>query len=412
MYLQPAFVDGGKTLFRAGIYIGWVGYLNLGDEAIYDLCRNRYPAVSWSLFDTLAYTAKPGRFLHRSTRDFNHFVAQLLEEIATQRRLRSYARKATHRLIRLMGSEIGLCGGGTFINRNDEALRMYMQLRRRTGRPVPTFGTGVAFSDFWKEREFDWMDRRKEWVAALEELPVVGVRGPLSKAQLDDAGARNVVVCADPAVLFHASYVTKSERERRDGPLRVGINAGDCSGRLFGRQEGVQDALVSAARWLRNEGHQVEIIPVWINDVEACVDVARRADLDRSVVTPVCYSPSAFLSRVENLDLFVSLKLHAGILAAAANVPFVSLEYRPKCRDFASTLEWEDSLIRTDQLGKGALIDRISALIPQLDKKRTDLCERMCCLMNRFENYCRTIKPLLLEPGSECALADQLPDTR
>ena len=88
-----------------------------------------------------------------------------------------------------------------------------------------------------------------------------------------------------------------------------------------------------------------------------------------------------------------------------------SLEYRPKCRDFASTLEWEDSLIRTDQLGKGALIDRISALIPQLDKKRTDLCERMCCL-NRFENYCRTIKPLLLEPGSECALADQLPDTR
>lgn len=80
------------------------------------------------------------------------------------------------------------------------------------------------------------------------------------------------------------------------------------------------------------------------------------------------------------------LKLHAGILAAAANVPFVSLEYRPKCRDFAASLDWEDSLIRTDQLGKDALIDRISALIPQLDKKRSDLCVRMCLLMNRFES--------------------------
>ena len=383
-------------MLRAGIYIGWVGYLNLGDEALYSLCRSRYPSISWSLFDTIAYTAKPTQFLHRSTRDFNHFAAQLSEEILTQRRLRSYTRKATHRLIRRMGSEVGLLGGGTFINLDDKALRMYMQLRRRTGRPVPTFGTGVASSDFWKKHDLDWPDRRKEWVAALEELPVVGVRGPLSKAQLDDAGARNVVVCGDPAVAFHASYVTKSKHERGDGPLRVGINAGDCSGDLFGRQEDVQDALVSAARWLRKAGHQVEIIPVWVKDVEACLDVARRAQLDRSVVTPVCYSPHAFLGRVEKLDLLVSLKLHAGILAAAANVPFVSLEYRPKCRDFAASLGWEEFLIRTDQLGKDALIDRIAALIPQLGKRSTDLCGKMCCLMNSFENYCRTIEPLLL----------------
>jgi len=117
---------------------------------------------------------------------------------------------------------------------------------------------------------------KKGRVAALEELPIVGVRGPLSKAQLDDAGARNVVVCADPAVLFHTSYPTPSEREHRDGPLRVGVNAGDCSGKLFGRQEDVQEALASVVRWLRNAGHQVEIIPVWINDLEACIDVARQ----------------------------------------------------------------------------------------------------------------------------------------
>jgi polysaccharide pyruvyl transferase WcaK-like protein len=168
-------------------------------------------------------------------------------------------------------------------------------------------------------------------VAALAELSVVGVRGPLSKAQRDDAGARKVVVCADPAVALHASYATRSKPERDDRPLRVGINRGDCQGRLFGQQEHLQDALASAARWLRKSARHVEIIPVWVNDVEACNDVARRAELDRSQVTAVCYSEAAFLSRVEKLDLLVSLKAHAGVLAAAANVVFVSLEYRPKC---------------------------------------------------------------------------------
>jgi polysaccharide pyruvyl transferase WcaK-like protein len=247
-------------------------------------------------------------------------------------------------------------------------------------------------------------------VAALEELPVVGVRGPLSKAQLDEAGARNVVVCADPAVALHASYVTQSKRERDGRPLRVGINAGDCQGRLFGQQEHLQEALASAARWLRNAGHHVEIIPVWIKDVEACNDVARRAQLDRSQVSSVCYSQAAFLSRVEKLDLLVSLKLHAGILAAAANVPFVSLEYRPKCRDFASSLGWEEFLIRTDKLDNGTLIERIAALISQLDEKRADLCRRMCGLMNTFENYCRTIEPLLLEPELDLRFASRPPD--
>jgi hypothetical protein len=397
-------------LFHAGIYLGWVGYLNLGDEVLYDLCRARYPSISWSLFDTLDYTARPSQFLHRGTRDFHHVIAQLAEEMVARRRLRSYARKAIHELVRRMGTEVGMCGGGTLINRNEAALRAYTQLRRRIGRPVPTFGTGVAFSDFWKGREKGWTDRRKEWVAALAELPVVGVRGPLSKAQLDDAGAHNVVVCADPAVALHASYATRSKRERDGRPLRVGLNAGDCQGRLFGHQEAVQDSLASAARWLRKSGHHVEIIPVWVKDVEACNDVARRAQLDRSLVSPVCYSQAAFLSLLERLDLLVSLKLHAGILAAAANVPFVSLEYRPKCRDFASSLGWEGFLIRTDQLDKGGLIERISALISQLDGQRTDLCRRMCRLMNTFENYCRTIEPLLLEPVLDLWFVSHPPD--
>ena len=51
-------------MFHAGVYIGWVGYLNLGDEILYDLCQARYRSISWSVFDTLDYTARPSRLMN------------------------------------------------------------------------------------------------------------------------------------------------------------------------------------------------------------------------------------------------------------------------------------------------------------------------------------------------------------
>jgi len=95
--------------------------------------------------------------------------------------------------------------------------------------------------------------------------------------------------------------------------------------------------------------------------------------------------------------LMVCLKLHAGILAAAANVPFVGLEYQPKCRDFAASIGWEDFVIRTDALQPSTLIDRVANLIEQLESQRKYLCERMCVLMDSFESYCQEIEPLLCQ---------------
>jgi len=391
------YLEWRVRLYRTGVYIGWVGFLNLGDEAMYEVCCERFPSIHWALFETIAYSLKPGQFLRRGSRDFRHIFRHVTDELTTNRRLRSVVTKAVHSVARWSGGEVGLCGGGTFINRNADALNAYNLVRKRTGRLVPNFGNGVAHPEFWKGREAGWIDRRKDWVTTLEELPIVGVRGPISKALLDDAGARNVVVCGDPAVALHAPYAAKMLSERHPSPLRVGINAGDCVERLWGRAEDVQAALADLALWLTQSGHAVEIIPVWPKDVEACVDVARRAQLDQSVVSPVCWSREAFMTRVEQLDLMVSLKLHAGILAAAANVPFVSLEYQPKCRDFAASLGWEEFVIRTDELQPHRLIDRVSFLIERLERQRRYLCQQMCVLMHTFENYCRDVEPLLLQ---------------
>lgn len=386
-------------MFRAGIYIGWVGFLNLGDEAMYQLCRKRYPSIRWTLSSTLAYSPRTGQFARRGNGALRQILESVWEELHDQRRLRALATQTLHRLARRSGGEVGICGGGTYLNRSAEALRTYTEIRKRTGSPVPTFGTGVVHPEFWLSRETGWIDLRKEWVDVLAELPVAGVRGPLSKALLDEAGARNVVICGDPAVAFHAAYANQNVAVRRARPLRVGLNPGTCSGHLWGREEDVLESLAGLARWLRRAGHQIEIIPVWPKDVASSVDVARRAELNKSAITPICCSHEAFLSRMENLDLMVSMKLHAGILAAAANVPFVSLEYRPKCRDFGASLGWEEFLIRTDRLQQDSLIERVLLLMGQLEAKKRELCQKMCRLMNTFDDYCCKIEPLLLDSG-------------
>ena len=54
----------------------------------------------------------------------------------------------------------------------------------------------------------------------------------------------------------------------------------------------------------------------------------------------------------------------------------------PKRRDFAASLGCEEFLIRTDQLQHDRLIERVSALMDQLDAKRRKVCQKVCRLMS------------------------------
>lgn len=379
-------------MLRGGIYIGWVGFLNLGDEAMYELCRRRFRNAHWSRLQEITYAPNPGKFIRERTGDFRQVLDVLSEELRTHRRMFGIYTKLMHRMAFYLGREIALLGGGTLINRNTELLETYRSVRKRTGAQIPTFGSGVINPEFWLTREEGWSDCRREWVDALAELPAVGVRGPISKILLDDAGARNVVISGDPAVAFHEPYAGKSPMKGADRPLRIGINTGDCSGKMWGNPESVEECLLALVRWLRQSRHQIEVFPVWQKDVQACEDLARRSELDRSVVHPVYYTAESFLRGVENLDLMVCLKLHAGVLAAAANVPFVSLEYQPKCRDFAASIGWEEFVVRTDRVTSKGLIDLVAAMIEQLETRRAALCRHMCSIMQDFGRYCEQIE--------------------
>lgn len=380
---------------RAGIYAGWVGFANLGDEAMYEVCRNRFPSVRWSTSYQLAYKPSAPQLLQRTLKNAPQVWEGVLDELHHQSRLRKVAAQGRHGLARLLGDEVGLFGGGTLINREPWNLETYRDLRKRTGSLVPVFGTGVASPEFWSSSPA-WKDTRKQWVEALAELPVVGVRGPFSQKFLQEEGARNVVVSGDPAIAFYERYRNRPPRERVDSRLRVAINTGDCSGNLWGDPASIHESLVALARWLQEENHHVELLPVWQKDLEPSVEVARQAGLPQSCVSPPLTANRSFLRKIGTFDILIALKLHAAVLASVANVPCVILEYQPKCLDFAASIAWERFTMRTNDLTPAKLIDRVLLLVNQLSNARKELFCNVGRLAQRFAQYCDQIEPLIV----------------
>jgi polysaccharide pyruvyl transferase WcaK-like protein len=65
---------------------------------------------------------------------------------------------------------------------------------------------------------------------------------------------------------------------------------------------------------------------------------------------------------VSRCDVFTGVRLHAAVVAAAAHVPAIALEYQPKCRDFQASIGRERWLVRTDELTAGLLVDMTEEL--------------------------------------------------
>jgi polysaccharide pyruvyl transferase WcaK-like protein len=369
-----------------GVYIGWVGRDNLGDEAMWQVCQARFPEIAWVPVDDPLHQWDAAAFARKVLRAPRHLLHTVGDELVHQRRFRGLLRAAGRARPRHVG--VGLLGGGTLINDGGKWLADYRLVKRQSARPVFVFGTGVAPPE-WLDH-IGLRDRRPEWAAVLRDLPFVGVRGPLSQRLLQEAGTDRVVVSGDPAVLFHRHQATAAEPSPPS--IRIGISYGHSPSGLWGRQGDLDRSLVALVRRLRFAGATVVVLPLRSQDLPACRRLIEGAGLDPSTLVSPPATPEAFLAAVQDLTALVTFRLHAAILAAAATVPFVMLEYHPKCADFAASLGWEAFTIRTDQASTAALLALLDRLLADRASYRRYLCVRMCALAATFRTYCDALE--------------------
>lgn len=184
----------GAVLRRTSIngYIGWVGYGNLGDEAVFQALQSLFPECNLTPYRT----SDPMHSLLRLSRREPPLLNAVL-------------------------------GGGTLIIQSPNWLNESVYV---VSKNIPIFclGTGVA-----PERSLDTPPNVQgnlmgEWARILEKFVYVGVRGPLSQAYLAKAGL-NVEIVGDSALSLAKTQFRQKKFKRlwvsmsRMGPM------GSCS---------------------------------------------------------------------------------------------------------------------------------------------------------------------------------------
>lgn len=307
-------------------YVGWHGRGNLGDDAIYDVVRWQLPSASF-----LSVPVLPHEKFFASARGLN----------------RSLRRSAQ------------LVGGGTLLGRRPWRLLVDRGLQLTKNNGSYAVGVGVEDPVFVGRGSCSENDELKQWAPILSQFQSLSVRGPRSAELLADIGLE-VKVVGDPALLLRRPDVSAEEG-------LIGVNLG-FGNDLWGHDpEALAEELRGAVNVLSAQGYR--FIGILMNrDDKRWTSQALR-DSAAEIVFPADAESAA--REFARCSAAVVSRLHAGILASLSDTPLVSLEYQPKCRDFALSIDDERSLLRTDQVSAAAVVDRVGAAIADSPTIRT-----------------------------------------
>jgi hypothetical protein len=323
-------------------YLGWHGRGNLGDDAIYDAVRAQLPSAAFV--------------------DLPRFRHEVLRAAAT----------GANRTLR---NGVQMVGGGTLVGTKyfRRLAKRGMALTKANGSYA--IGVGVEDPDFDRRRYGSDGDELKRWKPILSDFRTVSVRGPRSAELLSEVGL-SVEVSGDPALLLPRPDVVVE-----DG--LIGLNLGFGDDDLWGQDPAtVAQEISLAVAALSAKGYR--FVGILMNRADERWTRLALNGIDAEVVMPA--DAEAAARELARCSVAIVSRLHAGILAAISATPVVALEYLPKCRDFARSIDNERSLIRTDKLRGAAVVDHVESALADASAIRASTEAAVTELRRRLDN--------------------------
>lgn len=333
-------------------YFGVVGDRNLGDEALYGIAESSFPTLELTPI--------------RSTR--------LLQ--------RSLLRKCVN-LKRCL-----LIGGGTLLL--SEPLRTALEPLVKAGMATATFGTGAMDPVYWGKLN---EDQKQAWVACLSTSVGLGVRGPRTKALLNDLGIASASIVGDPAVVL-----TRPSYRGPSGEKVLGVNFGTSHREVWGGDEvRPRRELACALRELQRRGWEVRLFCVWPMDIKAITALADEAGINKKMIVKEYVSAKRMMEEISQCRIFIGMKLHAIALAVCSSVASMALEYRPKIRDYMESINAGDDVMRFDAVHSETLIETIIKMGDDVESISHRQWRASRQLAVQFRQYVLTLRGVLSE---------------
>lgn len=325
-------------------YLGWHGLGNLGDDAIYDAVRGQLRGAT---------------FL-----DLPRLPHQLIYATVT----------AAMGLNRSLRRSSQVVGGGTLVGRSQWRLLVNRGLALTKDNASYAIGVGVEDPAFGGRNSGSGKGELTRWAPILSKFRTVSVRGPRSAELLSDIGL-DVEVSGDPALLLPRPAVTPE-----DGLIGVNLGFGDD---LWGHDPTqLADEIAGAVKQLSSHGYR--FVGILMNPEDRrWTEMALRDIPEAEMVLPA--NPDAAARELARCSVAIVTRLHASVLASLSDTPVVSLEYQPKCRDFAFAIDDEKSLVRTDEVNSGVVVDRVFDAIGNASSIRSRKHTAVARLKRRLE---------------------------
>ena len=209
-----------------------------------------------------------------------------------------------------------------------------------------------------------------------------GVRGYTSKKTLAQWGIESEVV-GDPCLLFEPTRYDKREDNR------IAINVGRSLGYIWGGdEERVLEETIRLCKSLIADHYHPVLVPFWIEDVPYIQRISSLLDIE---VFADWANTQKLLDFIASCHILVGEKLHSLVFSAATNTPFVSIEYRPKCQDFAESVGFGGYNIRTSEMTAKRVDVLIRNLLDDWDDMHSLLDKNVQQYRRRLDNFARRI---------------------
>ena len=307
-------------------YLGWSGRGNLGDDALLEVIRDNLPEAR--------LTFPP--------MDVGGLVRHLAKRPA--------AGRSTRHLV---------LGGGTAVGRANWRAAVHASAIS-CGASRHLIGVGVEDPAFGGLHSFSGRGELARWRSVLSSFSAVTVRGPRSAELLDRVGVQAEVV-GDPALLLAPSEESSDTAGLRDTrTIAVSLGFGDD---LWGHDHAsVVAVVIGALARLAQDGWAVRLIVMNRSDEAHAQQIAAALE-GYDVLTERPTTAAEFFAAVAPCSVMLAERLHAGVLAACADLPVVMVEYQPKCRDFMRSIGADELTVRTDALGVRLLLDLVERAV-------------------------------------------------
>lgn len=264
-------------------------------------------------------------------------------------------------------SKITLFGGGTLHSRwlSSTIANRYNYI----------YGAGIKNPSFWG---FDPLLSKQ---INRFNFRYVGVRDDASKRLLENFGT-NCEVIGDSTLLLEPN---ECERENN----KIAISIGTDGFIWGGDEEHVLRETAKLCRMLKRNGYDPILVPFWKDNVPY---VKRTSEITNTPLFKDWRNIQKTLDLIASCRILIGEKLHSIIFSAATHTPFISLEYRPKCQNFAETIGFKEYIIRTDKMTAEKVMILFRRLLNNWNGMHKQLIRNVDILRKRLIKFATIIK--------------------